>query len=53
MGTKARSEAARVRGSGDLASAYPGKVDTGFPKRICAKKRNLEHIPIPSNRDVL
>jgi hypothetical protein len=32
---------------GDAFSAYAGDVDTGSPTRICAKLKNLEHVPIP------
>src|SRR5882724_2465030 len=36
-----------------LASACPGKVDTGFPTGDMRKSRNLERIPTQSDRDAL
>src|SRR5262249_14001708 len=35
------------------ASACSGKVHAGLPIRTCAKYRPPEHIPIPTERDVL
>jgi hypothetical protein len=29
--------------------AFPGKVDTGFPKRKCDKTWNLERFPVPGS----
>src|SRR5262245_52415426 len=34
-----RSSRARHGRRGRLVSAYPGKVDAGFPKRICANAK--------------
>ena len=42
-----------ARQSAKLASARPGKVDTGFPKRTCATHEIQERIPVLFDLDAL